>query len=178
VNTYPNLVLHDIEDEPLPFRHDEFDAILFVETIEHLPHSPIYPLREMLRVAKPGAPLVVTTPNLVRGSNRLRFLMGHSPLFPVDSYFEHEGRGSPLEHRHNREYTHFELDGIIRAAGWTVEDSGLFVAYSRWLGEHLEWSYPRRLIEHLKYAAQQAVPSMRDSLYVVGRKALSAPSTG
>lgn len=91
----PNVHLVDIEEEPLPFSNESFDLIVFVETIEHLPHSPVFPLREMLRVAKPGAAIIVTTPNLVCGSNRLRFMRGRSPLFPLEDYFQKKGTGAP-----------------------------------------------------------------------------------
>ena len=41
----------------LPFADDSFDAIIFAHVLEHLA-NPIETLREMVRVLKPGAPLI------------------------------------------------------------------------------------------------------------------------
>jgi SAM-dependent methyltransferase len=169
----PNVHLVDIEKEPLPFSNESFDLVVFVETIEHLPHSPVFPLREMLRIAKPGAAIIVTTPNLVCGSNRLRFIRGRSPLFPLESYFEEKGHGGALEHRHNREYTMDELDRILSECGWRVEQRGFFVAYSKWMGDRSSWSAAKKAREAVKYGPEVLVRSSRDSLYAVGRKPIS-----
>jgi SAM-dependent methyltransferase len=166
----PNVHLVDIEEEPLPFSNETFDLVVFVETIEHLPHSPVFPLREMRRVAKAGAAIIVTTPNLVCGSNRLRFMRGRSPLFPLESYFEERGHGGALQHRHNREYTLDELDSILNECGWRVVQRGFFVAYSKWTGDRSNWPATKRAREAVKYGAELLVPSCRDSLFAVGRK--------
>ncbi len=162
--------LLDIEGSPLPFDSDRFDAVVFVETIEHLPHSPVFALTEMQRVARHRATMVVTTPNLVCGSNRIRFLLGQSPMFPLDAYFDADGHGAPLEHRHNREYTLEELRRVIGAAGWQVQDSGYFISYAKWLRREEGWGLRTSVRELSKFLAERAVPSSRDSLFAVARK--------
>ncbi|HSE13084.1 MAG TPA: methyltransferase domain-containing protein [Rudaea sp.] len=42
---------------------DTFDAVLFTEVIEHLAFNPVGMWREIYRVMRPGARIVVTTPN-------------------------------------------------------------------------------------------------------------------
>jgi 2-polyprenyl-3-methyl-5-hydroxy-6-metoxy-1,4-benzoquinol methylase len=42
---------------------DTFDIVLFTEVIEHLAFNPVAMWREIYRVMKPGARIVVTTPN-------------------------------------------------------------------------------------------------------------------
>ncbi len=57
-----------------------FDIVLFTEIIEHITFNPVAMWREIYRVMKPGARIVVTTPNhyALRGRtwNWLRFLRG------------------------------------------------------------------------------------------------------
>jgi SAM-dependent methyltransferase len=48
--------------ERLPFRDAEFDAALNLVTLEHVPH-PYQVLRELGRVMKPGAPLLLAVPH-------------------------------------------------------------------------------------------------------------------
>lgn len=48
---------------PLPFPDQEFEAVLSFETIEHFP-QPDQLIKEMVRVAKDGAEIIITTPNV------------------------------------------------------------------------------------------------------------------
>ena len=48
--------------ESLPFASDSFDMVVSCETIEDVPNVRIA-LREMWRIARPGAELFLTTPN-------------------------------------------------------------------------------------------------------------------
>ncbi len=51
-------------DYPLPLPDDEFDAVLFFETIEHFPR-PEELVNELARVTKPGGTMILTTPNVL-----------------------------------------------------------------------------------------------------------------
>ena len=51
---------------------DTFDFVLFTEVIEHLAFNPVAMWREIYRVMKPGARIVVTTPNYHALRTRLR----------------------------------------------------------------------------------------------------------
>ncbi len=64
--------------QPLPYPSDSFDFIFAGEVIEHL-LSPMELLGEIRRVLKPGGTVVLTTPNLARLQDRLRFIWGCSP---------------------------------------------------------------------------------------------------
>jgi 2-polyprenyl-3-methyl-5-hydroxy-6-metoxy-1,4-benzoquinol methylase len=57
--------LHDIAD-------DTFDVVLFTEILEHLAFNPVAMWREIYRVMKPGARIVLTTPNYYALRTRLR----------------------------------------------------------------------------------------------------------
>ena len=51
---------------------DTFDVVLFTEVIEHLAFNPVAMWREIYRVMKPGAHIVVTTPNYYALRSSLR----------------------------------------------------------------------------------------------------------
>jgi 2-polyprenyl-6-hydroxyphenyl methylase/3-demethylubiquinone-9 3-methyltransferase len=51
---------------------DTFDIVLFTEVIEHLAFNPVAMWREIYRVMKPGARIVVTTPNYYALRTRTR----------------------------------------------------------------------------------------------------------
>jgi len=79
---YPT-ALKDIAD-------DTFDIVLFTEVIEHLAFNPVAMWREIYRVMKPGARIVVTTPNyyalrtrLRQSARTLRLLGGSVPVEQV-----------------------------------------------------------------------------------------------
>jgi 2-polyprenyl-6-hydroxyphenyl methylase/3-demethylubiquinone-9 3-methyltransferase len=90
----------------LPFRNGSFDLIVSTECIEHTP-DPRAAVREMLRVARRGAALVVTCPNRawhwsVRLANRLGVRPYHGlenwPGFgELRRWFEAEG-STVIEH--------------------------------------------------------------------------------
>ena len=76
------------------FGAGEFDAVLSMETFEHVPQRPF--VRELARVVKPGGVLVLSTPQ-----NRL----GHIPFTPA----------------HEREFTLDEVCAIV-GEQFAIED--------------------------------------------------------
>lgn len=68
-------------DGRLPFEDDTFDAVVSIEVIEHVEDQFEF-LRELVRIARPGGRIVVTTPNVRNLSSRLRILRtGFPQLF-------------------------------------------------------------------------------------------------
>lgn len=66
-------------DGRLPFDDASFDAVVSVEVIEHVEDQFAF-LAELLRIAKPGAPVIVTTPNTHNLNSRVRNLTWGFPL--------------------------------------------------------------------------------------------------
>lgn len=66
-------------DGRLPFADGEFDAVVSIEVIEHVENQFAF-LRELARIAKPGAVVVVTTPNTLNANSRVRTLLQGFPL--------------------------------------------------------------------------------------------------
>jgi 2-polyprenyl-3-methyl-5-hydroxy-6-metoxy-1,4-benzoquinol methylase len=90
----------------------DYDIVIFAEVLEHLPVPPIDVLKAVRAVLKPNGLLLLTTPNLVRLSNRIRMFMG-KPLFAPFCREE-------LVMGHVREYTLTEVESHATAAGFRV----------------------------------------------------------
>lgn len=93
--------------QSLPFADDSFDIIVSCETIEHLPRVHAA-LRELHRVARPGARLFLTTPNYFN-------FMG---LYELYARVCHPSRkdDQPFDRRQWFPQVH----SWIRRAGWTI----------------------------------------------------------
>ena len=80
---------------PIPWPDSSFDAALSIEGIEHLENRFAF-LRELHRVLKPGAPLLVTTPNIASLRSRVRFF--GSTFYHRDTRPLREAARHPLHH--------------------------------------------------------------------------------
>lgn len=68
----------NLEREPLDFPDDSFDIVLSIEVLEHL-REPDLLLAEIVRVARPGACVLMSIPNIVSLAARVRILFGLLP---------------------------------------------------------------------------------------------------
>ena len=66
-------------DGRLPYADESFDAVVSIEVVEHVENQFAF-LRELARIARPGAPVIVTTPNTLNANSRLRTLLQGFPL--------------------------------------------------------------------------------------------------
>lgn len=112
----------DIERRPLPFDDGTFDGVLFNELFEHLRIDPIFTLRQVLRVLKPGGQLLLSTPNL-RSFRGLRNLILHDQGHAVsaDIYAQYEKLETLGHMGHVREYTTRDVADFLRRIGFEVE---------------------------------------------------------
>jgi SAM-dependent methyltransferase len=103
----------DLDHDELPFRSNEFDLVIFAETLEHLRLPPNKAFLKLNRAIKPGGLLVVTTPNFASLRNRLALLVGLNPTKwwpPLDDIYG----------THTREYTMGEVKRFLLDAGFKV----------------------------------------------------------
>lgn len=126
---------HDIEAKELPFGDATFDAIIFTEVLEHIAlRDPVWLLKEMHRVLRPGAVVVFSTPNVCNISNLYALLHGRNVFWAPELFY-----GS-LD-RHNREYTVAEVRACFEQAGfqchalWGIND------HSNWRAGGNEFAY-------------------------------------
>ncbi|QSI76845.1 class I SAM-dependent methyltransferase [Niveibacterium microcysteis] len=108
----------DIEREPLPFADGHFSGAMLCETFEHLRIDPAFVLSEIHRVLAPGAPLLLTTPNLYALPNLARLALGRSIADPAHEF----GKLRTLGHMgHVREYSAREVVDFLQASGFAID---------------------------------------------------------
>ena len=91
-------------NEFLPILKEKFDGIVMLEVIEHIMNAEKL-LFESYRVLKPGGFLVLSTPNFSHYYNRLKVVLGKSPL---------------AEGYHYRFFTKRIIFKLIQKAGFSV----------------------------------------------------------
>lgn len=70
--------VHRIDGASLPFGNAEFDRVVVVDMLEHVPDELAF-VRELARITKPGGRLIVNTPHLKRTLlRRLRHAVGET----------------------------------------------------------------------------------------------------
>lgn len=90
------------------------DAVVSVEVIEHL-KAPKRFLDQIFRALKPGAPVVIATPNYGRLHARLRLLAGQNPKIDLEPFFL---LGEDGFVGHWREYLPQELEEMLARSGY------------------------------------------------------------
>ena len=65
-------------NRPFPFEDGSFDGVDLKDVLEHL-ENPAQTIREVARVLRPGGVAVISTPNVLNASSRVRC----EPEFPV-----------------------------------------------------------------------------------------------
>ncbi len=103
----------NIEEDAFPYADGTFDVVLLCEIIEHLLMDPARVLREIRRVMKPGAHLILTTPNVSRLENAAKMLAGANIYDPYSRYGPYG--------RHNREYNKHELWLLLKYLGFEIQ---------------------------------------------------------
>lgn len=165
-----NVFIVDIENEEFPFKINFFDMVLMSEVIEHLSQSPIFSIKEAKRVLKKDGKMIVTTPNIARSINRIKLLLGKTIMFPVDVYFENEGKGNVIYHRHNREYTKEELLGLFKKIGWNTIEGGSFISYTPYRKRVIPDPLVLKIVKYINYFFMYIIPSFQDSLFIIAKK--------
>lgn len=122
----------------LPLPDNEFDAILFFETIEHFRHPSLL-MKELGRVMKEGGTMILTTPNIL-------WEPAHSLAFFLDL---HHSEG-PHRFLKKRKVVH-----MLEENGFKIEadQSTVLIPFGQKfltnLGEYLERKLPRCIIDLL-----------------------------
>jgi SAM-dependent methyltransferase len=121
----------NVERHALPFADGSFDVVVFCEVIEHLLTDPLFALKEIHRVLRPGGGIIVSTPNVARADNVVRLAQGLNVYDPYSGYGPYG--------RHNREYNRHELVSLLQFAGFDVLTHFTADVHDGGVDTHREW---------------------------------------
>lgn len=121
----------DIEKDVWPFPDGTFDAIVCTEVLEHLLFDPLFAVSEMCRVLKPGGGVLITVPNTCSDECLLWLLNDMQPcsLRFYNTKVVRTGRkdvDAIANMGHFHEYTRREMECLLEAAGFGIEEIGSF----------------------------------------------------
>ncbi|MGJ0516399.1 MAG: class I SAM-dependent methyltransferase [Methylomicrobium sp.] len=74
-------IFHDLSSIPYPFESESFDQIEMSHILEHLPNT-IDVMKELNRILKPGASLIIKVPHFSRGFSHWDHKRGFDVSFP------------------------------------------------------------------------------------------------
>jgi SAM-dependent methyltransferase len=130
--TEPGIVtgLCDLDQGPLPFAGESFDAVTCLMVLEHV-FDPFHAVRELRRVCKPDGRVIVGVPNLAGLKRRLELLFGRLPVTSTQASFTDDAWDG--YHLHN--FTQASLAWLLHREGlrpirWGAQ--GRFRALKRW----------------------------------------------
>lgn len=83
-------VKHDLSSFPYPFPDNDFDHVESDHCLEHLP-DPFGVMKEVHRIAKPGALTIIRVPHFSRGFSHAEHKSGFDVTFPY--YFQKDFEG-------------------------------------------------------------------------------------
>ena len=107
---YQSFAVADLEQLALPDEFQGFDVLICADVLEHLRDPPAQ-LRQLTRLLKPTARLVVSLPNVANLTVRLSLLAGR---------FTYRDRGL-LDRTHLRFFTRRTARALIEDAGYVIE---------------------------------------------------------
>lgn len=113
---------HDL-NHPLPYRDNFFDTIIANQVIEHLYFTDDF-IKEVHRVLKPGAQLIISTTNLAAWHYRMMLLLGQQPvcLHPATYHFGNLLRGHHImRYGHKSVFTHRAFVEFLEYYGFEVK---------------------------------------------------------
>lgn len=158
-STGMNVVKCDIEQEPLPFPDNAFDAIVFNELFEHLRINLVCTLSEALRVLKPNGTLMLSSPNLKSLGGLINYLIRDKAFSCSGNIYAEYMKLQSLGHMgHVREYTKTEVIEFLGNVGFSV--NGLI--------------YRGRYGSNLKQLIIRAIPSLSPFISYIATKPLAA----
>lgn len=157
-------VVGDLDTGCLPFPEGYFDVVVFTEVLEHVfaPASDV--LGEIRRILSPGGVAIIGVPNIARLSNRVRLLMGKSPLDPADVQLNKDWVHG---HGHLHEYTRNEISSHCASTGFQVAGVRMISASPLSVWRNHSDKIAMRLMIAI---AASCIPPLRQHILVVCHK--------
>jgi SAM-dependent methyltransferase len=122
--------VHQVAGHHLPFPDREFDRVVVVDMLEHVPDDAAF-VAELTRVTRPGGTLIVNTPHRKQSAlRRLRHALGQTdekhghlrPGYQPDDLVRLFGARFRLDHHHT--YSRFFSELVDTGIQWGMERLG------------------------------------------------------
>lgn len=149
---------------------DDFDVIICDDILQYIqyPQELLLLLKERVR---PGGRLMLTTPNVARGTSRLWLLRGGN-IYPLPSVSETE-EGEVLQLLPYREYTLRELEKLAADTGLELLQSEFIIGKNVNANMWPPMPVKEYLLQTLFIAVQKVAAPLRSYLFVAARNPLS-----
>ncbi|MCB0667891.1 MAG: class I SAM-dependent methyltransferase [Saprospiraceae bacterium] len=134
------------ESDELP--KSKYDLVLFAEVLEHLYTDPRVILKGIHKLMKPGATLLLQTPNAVSIDKRIKMITGKNPYQFI----------IPNRQNHFREYTGKELRDYLNLSGFRV----LRLYYSNYFNPNTSPTH-----RFFRKSGPYIPPSWRDGITII-----------
>lgn len=116
------VVIHDYD----PFEEkptlQQFDAVTVMAVLEHYPHSLSFFMDNIKSLMNEKGLLFIDVPNIAYFSKRVSFLLGKTPLVPIENIYR--SRIPFIGHHH--EYTLSELENLARLSNMKIVKTECF----------------------------------------------------
>ena len=145
--------------EKLPYPDNSFDSIIFTEVLEHLYESPIKILEEFYRILKPNGILLITTPNVNKIENKIRFLFHQNIYQDIKRYCY-----NPRYSLHFREYTEKDLKILLSEF---IKFNKLTFSYFDYVGGRTP---TKRLLQRIVFIFSSIFRNFGGSICVIAKK--------
>ncbi len=149
---------------------DDFDIIICDDILQHLqyPQDMLMRLKEHVR---PGGILMLTTPNVARGTSRMWLLSGRN-IYPLPSVSETE-EGEVQRLMRYREYTLRELERLVTVIGLELIQSEFIIGKNVNANMWPPMPVKEYFLQTLFFAIQKIAAPLRSYLFVAARNPLS-----
>ncbi|MFQ5355205.1 MAG: class I SAM-dependent methyltransferase [Mariprofundaceae bacterium] len=124
-----------LEAEPAPYPDHTFDAVVLSQTIEHFTYSPLQPMKEIIRIVKPGGLVLIDAPNISSFHNFSKLIRGKTLHWSLKKHYLEQSpemvNGIPYYDRHNREYSMQDMRELADHFGLKLELAQYYSSYNR-----------------------------------------------
>ncbi len=145
--------------EKLPYVDDTFDCVIYSEVLEHLYESPIKMLQEIYRILKPKGLLILSTPNVMKLENKVKFLLNINIYQDIERYCH-----NPRHSLHFREYTEKDLKILLTKY---LDFTNLKFHFFDFVGGR---TLLRRILQRTLYFISAILYKFRGSIMVIAQK--------
>ena len=153
-------------ERKLPYKDEQFDTIICWETIEHFNFNPVPFIRELYRISKPGASILLTVPNRASADSLYNLITGRGQIEHIEELFKYADYETETHHTcfafHWHEYTMREFKHLLTKCDFMIKKSGYLMGFQ----DKHQLSFLRRLFRWCLKVGSIIAPSLGNHICV------------